>query len=71
MMKLRFEPREEFGLTSSGKLVEKLIQPCFVSPADGNFELHDQAFAFGPLELQGLKIFLREPKKLPLSSGAA
>jgi hypothetical protein len=52
------------------KLVEKLNQPRFVSAADGNFELHDQAFVFGPLELQGLKTFLREPKKLPLSSSA-
>jgi hypothetical protein len=52
------------------KLVEKLHQPRFVSAADGNFELHDQAFVFGPLELQGLKTFLREPKKLPLTSSA-
>jgi cytochrome c peroxidase len=30
----------------------------WVTPADGKFELHRQAYAFGPQELAGLKIFL-------------
>lgn len=31
----------------------------WITPADGEFELHRQAYEFGPLELQGLEIFLR------------
>jgi hypothetical protein len=34
----------------------------FVSdPADGSFAFHEQSFTFGPLELEGLRIFLRQP----------
>ena len=39
----------------------RLERPRFVGPADGNFRLHDQTFVFGPLELAGLEVFLREP----------
>jgi cytochrome c peroxidase len=39
----------------------RLERPRFVGPADGNFRLHDQTFEFGPLELAGLEVFLREP----------
>ncbi|HYB54003.1 MAG TPA: hypothetical protein VEG84_09065, partial [Thermoanaerobaculia bacterium] len=38
-----------------------LTNPVFVGPADGSFTEHDQQFVFGPQELTGLKIFLREP----------
>src|SRR5262245_59950410 len=48
-------------------LIDNLASPQFVTPDDGTLTLHDQAFVFGPLELQGLKIFLREPVSLPLS----
>jgi hypothetical protein len=65
--------RHESDLEFSRRLlksVERLRQPRFVTPDDGSFEFHEQAFVFGPLELEGLKVFLREPKKLPLTSGA-
>jgi Di-haem cytochrome c peroxidase len=52
------------------KLIDKLQQPRFVTPDDGTFALHQQPFEFGPLELEGLKIFLREPDSLPLSGAA-
>jgi cytochrome c peroxidase len=51
-------------------LVENLREPRFVTPDDGALALHQQPFAFGALELQGLKIFLREPPSLPLSAEA-
>jgi cytochrome c peroxidase len=35
-----------------------LTNPIYVTPANGSFKYHDQPFRFGPLELQGLKIFL-------------
>jgi len=35
--------------------------------ADGQFEFHTQAFAFGATELAGLKIFLAEPATIPAS----
>ena len=41
-------------------LVAALVNPQWVTADDGSFTLHDQDFAFGPLELTGLKIFLRE-----------
>jgi cytochrome c peroxidase len=41
--------------------VEALANPQFVDGADGEFGEHDQDFVFGPDELKGLKIFLREP----------
>ena len=46
------------------QLIDGLKRPQLVS---GNFKLHDQPFLFGALELEGLKIFLREPTQLPLS----
>ena len=49
-------------------LLDRLTNPQFVSPDDGTLSLHDQTFVFGPLELQGLRIFLREPASVPLSS---
>src|SRR4030095_3748599 len=51
-------------------LIDKLASPQFVTPEDGTLTLHDQAFVFGPLEFQGLKIFLREPASTPLSNEA-
>ncbi len=41
--------------------VNALTNPRFVGPEDGSFAEHDQDFVFGPEELTGLKIFLREP----------
>jgi hypothetical protein len=41
-------------------LVNALVNPQWVNGDDGSFVNHDQAFAFGDLELTGLKIFLRE-----------
>lgn len=35
-----------------------LTNPIYITPSDGSFQYHDQSFQFGPLELQGLKIFL-------------
>ncbi len=43
----------------------------WVTPAEGEFELHDQPFQFGPRELQGLEIFLREASASGASSGSA
>jgi hypothetical protein len=41
-------------------LVERLSNPQFVTdPADGRFATHNQSFQFGPLELEGLRIFLQ------------
>jgi len=33
--------------------------------ADGQFQFHAQPFRFGPTELQGLRVFFREPQALP------
>jgi cytochrome c peroxidase len=41
-------------------LLQTLRDPIFVTTADGAFEFHKQQFQFGPEELKGLKIFLRE-----------
>jgi len=41
--------------------VSALGDPAWVSDADGSLAEHDQPFVFGPDELKGLKIFLREP----------
>jgi len=35
-----------------------LTSPIYVTPASGAFQYHDQPFRFGPLELEGLKVFL-------------
>lgn len=48
--------------------VEALEDPVFVTPADGALRLHPQLFAFGDVELEGLKRFLAEPESLPASS---
>jgi len=43
------------------KMVNELSAPQYVSdPEDGSFTTQVQSFTFGPLELQGLKIFLAE-----------
>jgi hypothetical protein len=42
------------------RAVRLLQNPQFVTPADGSFQYHNQPFVFGPLELEGLKIFLRQ-----------
>ena len=38
-----------------------LPSPRFVTDVDGPFALHPQPFEFGPDELAGLRVFLREP----------
>jgi len=43
------------------QLLENLTTPRFVTEADGGFTTHDFPFVFGSAELDGLKIFLREP----------
>lgn len=47
------------------KLVEGLESPKFVTPDGRKFKYHDQPFGFGARELEGLKIFLREPAAAP------
>jgi cytochrome c peroxidase len=42
------------------RLLGRLDSPVYVTAADGALVLHDQPFAFGPLERDGLDIFLRE-----------
>jgi hypothetical protein len=41
--------------------VESLNPPRWVTAADGQFIHHAQPFAFGPVELHGLEVFLAEP----------
>jgi hypothetical protein len=48
--------------------LEALDAPCYVTPANGHFQTHPHTFQFGPVELQGLKIFLSEPGSAPVSS---
>lgn len=38
--------------------VVALTSPIYITPANGSFKYHNQPYQFGPLELQGLKIFL-------------
>ncbi|HWA94071.1 MAG TPA: hypothetical protein VG844_05680 [Terracidiphilus sp.] len=38
--------------------VNALSNPIYITAKDGSFQYHDQTYQFGPLELQGLKIFL-------------
>lgn len=40
--------------------VDALQNPQYVSEDDGAFETHDLPFVFGPLELQGLELFLAQ-----------
>jgi cytochrome c peroxidase len=35
-----------------------LSNPTYITPSDGSFQYHAQSYQFGPLELEGLKIFL-------------
>jgi hypothetical protein len=54
-----WESPGEYGQRLLG-LVEGLSNPKFVTdPADGHFVTHNQRFQFGPLELEGLRIFLQ------------
>ncbi len=39
--------------------VVALTNPVYVTGADGAFEYHSQPFEFGPLEVQGMEVFLR------------
>lgn len=41
--------------------VEQLTTPLFVADVDGPFAFHDQTFQFDAEELEGLRIFLRQP----------
>jgi cytochrome c peroxidase len=47
-----------------------LTNPIYVTPANGSFKYHDQPFRFGPLELQGLKIFLAAASPGSTAGGA-
>jgi len=38
--------------------LQALKNPRFITPRDGKFRHHAQSFAFGPRELQGLRLFL-------------
>ena len=52
---------EETSIQYSHRLlgeVQALEHPAFVTPSDGAFASHSQLFEFGPVELEGLKIFL-------------
>lgn len=40
--------------------VNNLKDPRYVGKEDGSFKYHAQQYAFGPLQLQGMKIFFRE-----------
>src|SRR5262249_10639522 len=53
--------------------VDALSAPLFVAEVDGPFAFHDQPFIFDAEELEGLRIFLREPddEEQQQSQGAA
>ena len=61
------QPRAgESALTYGRRLrraLDRLDVPSFVTEADGTLKLHDHAFRFGPDELTGLRIFLKEPRR--------
>jgi hypothetical protein len=40
--------------------LDSLKRPRWVAASEGRFKLHRQPFVFGPLELAGLRVFLRE-----------
>jgi cytochrome c peroxidase len=46
-----------------GRLLEKLVEPAFVSEADGHFALHEQAFRFGAEELRGMRVFFATARR--------
>jgi cytochrome c peroxidase len=53
-------------------LINSLNDPKFVTPRNGTLRLHKgQKFQFGPLELQGLKIFFTQATSPPSSLGGA
>lgn len=63
---------EETPLRYSQRLlaaVEALGEPAYVSSADGAFAHHSQLFQFGPVEVEGLKVFLRTPMTSSEHSG--
>jgi cytochrome c peroxidase len=45
------------------KAVRDLKQPRFVKHTDGSFKFHQQAFVFGPRELNGMKLFFARGTK--------
>ncbi len=47
-----------------------LTNPIYITPADGSFKYHNQPFRFGPLELQGLKVFLASAAAGSTAGGA-
>lgn len=51
-----------------GQAINKLSNPVYVTADKKKFAFHEQAFEFGPNELQGMRIFFREPEALPLAS---
>jgi cytochrome c peroxidase len=61
---LQRQPREgEHPIGYARRLKAKLRQlasPVWVGPADGHFQRHQQAFVFGPKQLEGLQLFLAE-----------
>lgn len=46
------------------QIVENLQNPEFVSEQDGSFTFHDQPFVFGPMELEGMKLFFSESQQM-------
>ncbi len=49
------------------QMLDQLSPPLFINNSEGTFRFHFQNFTFGPLELEGLKTFLREPAASTLS----
>jgi cytochrome c peroxidase len=68
------KPREgETDRSYSERLREAvmaLAKPVFVTKADGSLKTHGRDLAFGPKELQGLKVFLNDMARPEVSSGA-
>lgn len=64
------KPEEgESDLDYSRRLIQaldNLEEIQFVDPLSKQFEFHQQEFAFGPEELEGMRIFFREPDAIPL-----
>jgi hypothetical protein len=55
------ESEQDYARRLRGRVQDPTFVPVWVTPADGAFEVHAQAFEFGPDALQGLRIFLAEP----------
>ncbi|MCB9833147.1 MAG: hypothetical protein H6807_11800 [Planctomycetes bacterium] len=51
-------------------LIEGLGAPVFVPAGAEGFAFHDQDFAFGAMELQGLKLFLTRPDPQAMQQGS-